>query len=177
MLTDDAIYVLADAAIAYQNKCVNNNEIDALRNQLAQISTSIKNIMAAIEAGVFTATTRDRLMDLEAEQTKVSRQLSVALEDAESRLTREDIIAGLKMFQDGNVNDKSYQESLIDTFLVAAYLYDDEIKIIFNLDGKKEETKIAFDIDDIAPSDDVRITALEVDQNRNPRTRIPVFHI
>lgn len=170
MLTDEGIRALADAAIAYQEKFVNNNEIDMLRDQLAQISASIKNIMSAIEAGVFTATTRDRLMELEAEQTRVSRQLSVALEDAEEKLTRDDIIAALQLYQDGDINDKAYQEALIDTFLVAAYLYDDEIKIVFNLGNKNQETMVPFDIDTIPLSgDDVRITVPEVDQNSGTR--------
>ena len=167
MLTDEGIRALADAAIAYQNKFTNNNEIDALRDQLAQISTSIRNIMSAIEAGIFTATTQSRLRELEEEQVKVSRQLSVALEDAEAQLTREDIIAALSTFQNGNVDDKAYQESLIDTFLVAAYLYDNEIKIVFNLGGKHQETKIPFDIDDIPLSDDIRICTSKVHQKKN----------
>lgn len=165
MLSDSAIEILADVAIAYQKKSADTSLIDTLRNQLAQISTSIKNIMAAIEAGVFTATTRDRLMELEAEQTKISRQLSVAIEDAEAQLTRDDIVASLKMFQNGDIHDKAYQESLIDTFLVAAYLYDDKIKIVFNVDGNPTETTLPFNIDDLPDSSsDVRINSLEVDQ-------------
>lgn len=166
MLSDEAINILADAAVDYQKRSADHSETDILRDRLSQISVSIKNIMAAIEAGVFTATTRERLMELEAEQTKISRQLSVAIEDAEAQLTRDDIIAGLKMFQAGDVNDKSYQESLIDTFLVAAYLYDNEIRIVFNVDGKPTETTLPFSIDDLlsTTSPDVRITSPEVHQ-------------
>lgn len=156
MLTDDGICALADAAVEYQKKFVNNNEIDALRKQLAETKSSINNIMSAIEAGVFTSSTRDRLLELENEQTTISRQLSVALEDAEDLPTREDIITALKMFQTGDVCDKQYQEALIDTFLVAAYLYDDEVKIVFNLGSQKKEVTLPFDIDDV-PLDGVRI--------------------
>lgn len=173
MLTDEGIRALADAAIEYQNKHSNNNAVDALREQLAQISASIKNIMAAIEAGVFTATTRDRLMELETEQKKVSHQLTVALEDAEEKLTRDDIIAALQMYQDGDVSDKTYQEALIDTFLVAAYLYDNEIKIIFNLGKSKQESAIPFDIDDIPLQDtDVRISIPNLHQYKPAKRRV-----
>lgn len=158
MLTDEGICALADAAVKYQQSFVNNNEIDALSKQLADIKTSIKNIMAAIEAGVLTATTQNRLLELENEQAKISRQLSVALEDAKNQPTREDIITTLKLFQDGDVKDKQYQEAIIDTFLVAAYLYDDEMKIVFNLGGKSKEVKLPFEIDDV-PLDGVRISA------------------
>src|SRR5439155_27110108 len=38
---------------------------DASRRELAQISRNFENVMAAIEAGIYTTTTRDRLVELE----------------------------------------------------------------------------------------------------------------
>ena len=81
----------------------------------------------------------------------------------------EDIIAGLKMFQDGDVDSKEYQEALIDTFLVAAYVYDDSIRIVFNLGGKKQkEISLPFDIDTISDNvsaGDVSFNSPAVHQN------------
>lgn len=68
-------------------------------------------------------------------------------------MTREEIMAILKMFQSGNIEDESFREALIDTFLVAAYVYDDELKIVFNLGGKEESAQIPFNIDDVELSD------------------------
>ncbi len=153
MLTDRAIQILADAAIEYQKKSAANTEVDALKGRLADIKKAISNLMAAIEAGVFTATTKDRLLELEAEQRTVSAQLAAAEADAEDFLTREEIIAALNLYKDGDVNDKDYQEALIDTFLVAAYVYDNELKITFNLGNAKKDLTIPFDIDDVSFSE------------------------
>ena len=69
------------------------------------------------------------------------------------------------MYQDGDINDKAYQEALIDTFLVAAYLYDDEIKVVFNLGDKRQEHTLPVNIDDVSFSPpDVRISAPDLHQ-------------
>jgi DNA invertase Pin-like site-specific DNA recombinase len=153
MLTDAAIAVLADAAVAYQAAQQQNTEIAALRNRLADIDCSLSNLMAAIEAGIFTASTRDRLTELESQKRTVATQLAQEEAAAESILTREEIIAALELFQHGDINDKDYQEALIDTFLVAAYLYDDKLRIVFHLDGQRKDQTLPFDIDSLSPVD------------------------
>lgn len=153
MLTTEAIHALADASVAYQNSQPINAEIDALEARHKEISKSITNIMAAIEAGIFTPTTRDRLSELESEKRTVSTQLSLAKEEADEQLTREEIIAMLELYQNGDVTSKDYQEALIDTFLVAAYVYDSTVRIVFNLSGKTKDVVIPFNIDDISFSD------------------------
>lgn len=155
MLNDQAIIALADAAIAYQEKFESNTELEALEARLKDINRSIKNLVAAVEAGIISAATQSRLAELENEQRTVTRQISILKEDAEQQLTREEIIATLKLFQHGDITDKAYQESLIDTFLVAAYLYDDHIKLVFNLSGSTKDTTIPFDIDSFPSPDDV----------------------
>lgn len=158
MLTNQAICALADAAVAYQNTKTHNTELEALKNRLSDINRSISNIMSAIEAGIFTASTRDRLAELEADKRTTETQLSLLQAEAEENLTREEIIAALELFQEGDVNNKDYQESLIDTFLVAAYIYDDRIRFIFNPCGKPKEMDVPFDIDDVSFSDTSTVT-------------------
>lgn len=166
MLTDQAITALADAAIAHQHKNAEHSDIAFLRDRLAEINTAIKNIVSAIEAGIFSSATQKRLADLESEQATVTHQLAAAERDAANALTKDDIVAALKTFQNGDLNDKDYQETLIDTFLIAAYLYDDEMKIVFNLGGKQQDTTLPFDIDDIplTESENVSITSAPVHQ-------------
>jgi len=164
MLNDKAIHTLAAATMEYQRQFVSNSELEALEIRLKEINQSIKNIVAAIEAGIISSATQNRLIELEREQRTVTRQITVAKEDADQLLTQEEIIATLKLFQNGDINDKAYQESLIDTFLVAAYLYDDKIKIVFNLGGTKKDAAIPFDIESVALSDDVSIDSANLHQ-------------
>jgi hypothetical protein len=78
-------------------------------------------------------------------------------------MTREEIVAAMAMMQDGDVNDKGYQEALIDTFLVAAYVYEDKVKFVFNLGDKTGTSSIPFDIGAVDP-DDVCLSDLRGDQ-------------
>lgn len=171
MLTDESILALADAVVEYQRKCVTDLGMESLQAQLDDVKRSISNLLSAIEAGIFTATTQARLTELEAKQRDLSRLLTVAQAEAEAQLTREDIITVLKMFQDGDVNSKDYQEALFDTFLVAAYIYDKEVKFVFNLGGKKKKSKIPFNIDDVDLSS-VCINSSVGDQKRKSTSRV-----
>ena len=149
MLNDKAIRILADAAVKHQEKKSQTLEIEALENRLTEVRRSLKNLMAAIEAGIFSTTTQARLQELEAEQKLLTTRISVMQSEQEEPMSREEIMAILKMFQAGNIEDESFREALFDTFLVAAYVYDDEVKIVFNLGGKQETADLAFNIDDV----------------------------
>lgn len=153
MLTDKAINALADAAIAYQEKKSPSAEFEATKNRLSEVRTSIKNIVAAIEAGIFSTATQSRLAQLEGEEKILSMQLAGMEEELDGKLTREEIIATLEMFQSGDICDQSFREAMIDTFLIAAYVYDDTIKIIFNLGGTQESSILPFNIEDLELSD------------------------
>ena len=153
MLTGTAIQALADAAIEYQEKNVSNLEKDTLQNRLSDIQRSLKNLLSAIEAGIITSTTKDRMAELEAEQRQLTAQLELIEAETEDQITREEMIAALELYQAGDVNEKDYQEALFDTFLVAAYVYDDTIKVVFNLGGKKKSGKIPFNIESVVISD------------------------
>jgi DNA invertase Pin-like site-specific DNA recombinase len=153
MLNDKAICALADAAVKYQQQRAPSAEIESLQTRSAEIKKSIKNIIAAIEAGAFSAAMQTRLAELETEQKTVLTQLSLLQEETEDALTREEIIAMLRLMRNGDICEESFREALIDTFLVAAYLYDDHVKIVFNLGGQKENAVLPFDIEDVDLSD------------------------
>lgn len=153
MLNDKAITVLAEAAVSYQKQKTPSAELEVLKQRSSEIKKSINNIVAAIEAGIFSASTQSRLADLEAEQKTVLTQISIIQDETEDPLTKEEIMAMLRLMRNGDLFDESFREALIDTFLVAAYVYDDHMKIVFNLGGTKENVGIPFDIDDVEFSD------------------------
>ena len=167
MLTDNAMQALATAAVEYQSRCTANNELNSLKNRLADVNRSLNNLINAIEAGVFSAATQNRLSELEAQKADLVRLIRIAEAEADSILTREEIIATLELFQYGDLNDKDYQEALIDTFLVAAYVYDDRVKFIFNLGNSKKDIDIPFNIEDISTSDTC-ITSPYLHHNKRP---------
>lgn len=145
VLQPDIIEWIADSTVEYNKKQEESSHITILQDRLGEAKKAIKNIMAAIEKGIITDTTKDRLLELESEQADISAQIAAARADIIT-VPRKDIIAGLTMFRDGDIRDKKYIAKLFDTFLVAVYLYDNEMKIVFSFTGKKNTIKIPFDI-------------------------------
>lgn len=135
-LTDDVIEWIADKTIEYWEDDDRKLQITSLENELADIKSSISNVMKAIEQGVITSTTRDRLIELETQQSDLSAKLNSAKEDL-VHVDRKNLISSLLLFRNGDVYDRQYQEDLFNTFLVAAYVYDDgnRLKLVFNCFG------------------------------------------
>ena len=134
-LNPETIRAIAEATYAYQLQAAAAPELPLLEQQLADTNRAIKNIMAAIEQGIFTASTRDRLQELEAEKLDLSTRLAVAREHAEALPTQAEIEAALTYYATGDLHDPLYQEALIDAFLVRAYVYPDHYTIYFSPDA------------------------------------------
>ncbi len=150
-LQPDIIEWIADSTVEYAKKQETMSHVAALENELADVKRSIKNLMTAIEQGIITDTTKSRLLELEADQSRLIAQIAAGRADI-IIIPREDIIAGLTMYRDGDIKDKKYQAKLFDTFLVAVYLYDDDMKIVFSFSGNKNTVRVPLEasvIDDI----------------------------
>lgn len=149
VLTDEVIDILADLTIAYQSKNSTHIELDVLKARYADNQKSLHNILKAIEDGIYTDTTRNRLAELEKESNQLKAQISQLQKKCENNLKKEDIIAVLRLYKNGDVQDKVYQERLIDTFLVAAYINDDYLDLIFTIGDNRKEINIPFNVEDI----------------------------
>lgn len=108
-----------------------------LKKQLADVEKGIDNILNAIQMGIFTASTKDRLAALENE--KATFEASIAREQAENPvLTREQIRFFLERYRHTDATDPVERQRLIDCFINAVYLYEDKIVLVFNYkDGTK----------------------------------------
>lgn len=143
-LQDEVIEWIADSTVAYNKRQEESTHASILEDELAENKRAIKNIMTAIEQGIITSTTKDRLLELEREQSQLTAKIAAARADIVT-ISREDIVAGLGMFRDGDVSDKKYQAKLFDTFLVAVYVYDDDLKIVFSFSGNKNTVRVPLD--------------------------------
>ena len=145
IFTDSTIAFMADEVVAYQQQTACSEDLELLRTQYADTTRALNNLMSAIEAGIFSATTQARLLELEAKQRDLSRLINTAEAAAEKLPTREEIIAVLEMFRAGDVRDKDYQASIIDTFLISAHVYDDRVRFRFTIGPDHTEMTRPFD--------------------------------
>lgn len=170
ILRDDVIEWIAESVHQYGKKRRNDSELAILEDQLRDVKKATKNLLAAIEAGVITETTKSRLLELESEQSKLSTRISI-VKSSLPEVAKEDIIVWLESFRDGEIDDKKYQAKLFDTFLVAVYLYDDKIKLVFNFTGQNNTVDVPLDADVIdnieknEPSQNGSLGSVMVEQN------------
>ncbi|MFR2694397.1 MAG: hypothetical protein ACLTBV_31145 [Enterocloster bolteae] len=76
---------------------------------------AISNMLAAIEAGIITPSTKTRLMELEADRADIEKGIAHELL-AEPEFERDQIIYFLERFRSGDINDEAYRIMLADTF-------------------------------------------------------------
>ena len=145
-LTDDMIDWIADHAVAYWEAEDRALHIDALQAELDAVKKSVSNLLKAIEAGIITETTRDRMLALEEQQATLERQIREARAQI-VHLDRDVLVDTLHLFRNGDVYDKEFTRELFRTFLKAVYLYDDDrLKIVFGFtDVTPEEVEIALE--------------------------------
>lgn len=76
VLQDDIIDYLADKVIEIQKKNSINQKLIQLKATLKDSEKGIKNIMRAIEEGIFTSTTKQRLIELETQAEDLKLQIA-----------------------------------------------------------------------------------------------------
>lgn len=139
VLVDDVIEKIADAVVDLQRQEREAGELPILQGQLAEVKKGLVNIIKAIEQGILTPTTKQRMEELEERRA----ELEVAIEAAQRELTslsREQVIFWLEKFRGGDYADPDYQQKVIETFVNAVYLYDDRLRIVYNYSKNGSET-------------------------------------
>ena len=98
-------------------------------------------MLNAIQQGIFTVSTKQRLEELEA--TKERLTVSILQEELQKpHLSREQILFFLQRFRAIDTTKQEQRQRLIDSFVNAVYVYDDKIILTFNYqDGTGLRTK------------------------------------
>lgn len=148
-LTDEMIELIADQTIDYNKRKLENSDVGLLEVQLKDTQKALENIMKAIEAGIITDTTKERLLSLEADKKSIQGKIASAKAEIVT-ISREDLISGLSAFRDGNIKSRQFRARLFDTFLVAVYLYDDDLKIVFSFSGDKNSATFKLKSDTVS---------------------------
>ena len=149
VLSPATIKWMCDEVEKFQRARKDDPELKQLEDSLAETKKAIKNVIAAIDQGIVTPTTKEHLIELEGEQSRLSEQI-YAIKASDFEVSREELTAWIESFRDGDYTDKEYQRTLFDAFLVKAFLYDDRCKIVFNLFGGKTKT-LDVPYNDISP--------------------------
>ena len=137
---DELIFQIADKLVELQN--AEDNSLPLLCKQLADTSRGIENMLNAIQQGILTSSTKERLEELE----KLREDLKASILQAElerPKYSREDIIEWISRFKYGDPSNKEYQRQIIDIFLNSIYVFDDRLVFTYNYKNGTQTVSLA----------------------------------
>jgi hypothetical protein len=136
MIQDDNIVrYIVDAALELQSR--ESSSLPLLTQQLDETIKAINNMLNAIQQGILTTSTKQRLDELE--ETKSNLEISILQEQIQKPLlTREQLTFWISRFRNTDVTSQEQRQRLIDIFVNSVYVFDDHAVITFNYrDGTK----------------------------------------
>ena len=135
-------------------------DLKLLQQQLREAEQGIENMLNAIQAGIITASTKQRLAELEEQKEKLEQQI-LRERIKNPALTREQISFFLEQYKKTDVTDEIQRQRLIDSFVNSVYVYDDKLILVFNY---KEGTKTvslaeidSSDLDELRPPEETTL--------------------
>ena len=129
IFSDEIIEQLIDLVMEAQQK--ENTRLPVLKDQLRDTEKRLANLLEAIEQGILTPTTKQRLDELEAR--KEALNTSILEEELKKPvLTREWMRFWFEKFRKGDMRDMEHQRQIIDTFVNSIYVFDDRVVLNFN---------------------------------------------
>ena len=130
LIHDDAVIErIVQLVMDFQNQ--ENTTIPLLEKQLREVDRKLDNLMKAIEEGLFTRTTKERLDALEAQKDELTAKI------ADEKLRKPSFNADfirfwLMKFRKFDISQQKQRKALIEIFVNAIFLYDDRMLITFN---------------------------------------------
>lgn len=125
----------------HKKRMEDQSMINILQERLAEKESAINNLIIAMEQGIISSTTKDRLNNLESEKADLINKIAVEKARASLLIQKEDIVKYLQ----NAVKKRPLQ--MIQLIIKQVVLYNDKIEIHLNYtDGKRpdEEDRQAF---------------------------------
>lgn len=148
ILQPDVVEWMITNVLRFQEEARKQSDLTSYQEWLVEVRRGIDNLVKAVEAGIFSQSTKARLDELEGEQREL--QGMIAAEQAKIKtVTRDQIEYYLDSFREGSVDDPSYQKRLFKAFLGKAYLDDDKLRIVYNYADGLDTMEFSLTLEDI----------------------------
>lgn len=125
-LTDENIALIAREAEQMSEKIISNTDkIRGIKANIRQVTAEIKNIGAAIAAGIITETTKNMLIEAEHRRSELEKELARQESIARTGVTAEEVAAWLMLFRAKAQDDKDLAEIVLRQLVQEVYVFDD----------------------------------------------------
>ena len=136
----EVLETIARQIVEYNDELQVNPKLELYEQQLREVERSLGNMMKALENGIFSNTTQERILKLESDKADLQYRIDGEKMNVPLKLEFLEVLYWLKSFTDGDINDEQYRERIIDAFINKVIIWNDRIFITYNikgLDGEK----------------------------------------
>lgn len=170
ILVPDVMNFISDSISQLQDENYDESMLNSMTSELKQVKANIKNLMAAIERGIITNTTKERLLELERRQDVLEAQIQIERKRIEAPKTVTDkVLFYLEKFKDGDANDDMYRKTLVDMFVEGIVVNPEYITIAYKYNGDNDIIDVPFNLKD-SSDNSVRMSLINWSLRYNIRT-------
>lgn len=143
VLTDDWIDAAAERVVAEYARSYDAAGIKPLEKQIRDADKEIDQLVDALISATAEAARRrinDRIETAEARKQALEADLASLRIASRVQIRKGDIVVWLNQFRTGDRSDLEYRKKVIELFVNAIYIYDDRIKMFFNVTDSAQIT-------------------------------------
>lgn len=137
LLSNDDLmdYIAENTYRYYLEQNTDTAYTEALQASLKEVNKALDNLIKALEAGIFSESTKARMDELEAQKKQIQESLERSKLDTGLQISKDSILFILKQFGELDLDILENQKRIISTFINSIFVYDDETVITFNYSG------------------------------------------
>jgi len=140
LITDDSVIEeLAERVYRFQD--LESAEAILLKAQLEEVEKKLNNLAEAMAQGIFSATTKKLLDDLEAQKKNIETDI-IQYQIRNPIIPKEQLLFALYNYRKLDMSVQADRQKLIDSFVNSIYLYDDHFIITFNYKNKSKKVSL-----------------------------------
>ena len=134
---------IADAVLAAQAEEGKTSIASGLEADRREVARKINNINNAIAEGIFTSSTKEKLIQLEADLAKLDEAIANIEFSRSQLISREHVIFWLEKLKAGDRSDPIFRSLMVDTFINSVFLFDDHFTICINASSQEHTVTLA----------------------------------
>lgn len=146
VLTDKVINFVLEKTMLLQEERKDDVQMLSLQKNKKDIEAKIENILKAIENGIFTETTKERLETLEKAKKDIEFKLiAEKFKNDAPAVTQESLLFCMEQYKNGDISDPAYQRQIIDSFVNCIIMNEktDSILIAYNFCGENDTHELS----------------------------------
>lgn len=116
----------------FNSEITENAVVTKLNEELQEKQKAISAMLDAIEKGVFTNSTKDRLLKLENDKALLEEKIAIEQAHSLKPLEKKTIVNFLKIYANKKFESTRDKNDFFNNFILRVNLYDDRITIVYN---------------------------------------------